>query len=88
MSAAKKEAPRFHVIVHGPEAVLWEGEAASITAENTKGVFDILPGHANFISIVSEKPILIRGGGEDRTFQFASSILSVKNGAVSIYSNV
>ena len=83
------EAPRLPVIVHGPEAVLWEGEAASVTAENANGMFSILPGHTNFITLLNDAPVVVRTiGAEDRTFQFSSSILSVKNGAVSIYSNV
>lgn len=40
-------------IVSGDETV-YEGDAISVSSRNDKGRFDILPYHANFISIVKE----------------------------------
>ena len=56
MSDTSKE---FTVTITSPDERLWEGQAHSITTENSKGPFDILPGHPNFITMI--KLVLIIG---------------------------
>src|ERR1051325_2061123 len=59
---------RLHVKVQTPEKVLWEGEADAVTSRNSAGVFDILPEHANFISMLEAVPIEIIIGKESKEF--------------------
>lgn len=44
----------LHVRVVSGDETVYEGKAVSVSSRNEKGRFDILPYHANFISIVKE----------------------------------
>ena len=86
MSDTSKE---FTVTITSPDERLWEGQAHSITTENSKGPFDILPGHANFITMIKGKPLTIRTGGKPyQIFNYKSFVLAVNSGKVSIYANI
>lgn len=43
-----------------PTQTIYEGEAVSISSVNSVGKFDILPYHANFITLVQKNPIFLR----------------------------
>ena len=45
---------RLNVIARAPFNVYYEGDADSVTATNRVGEFDILPGHADFFSVLQE----------------------------------
>ena len=49
---AKEPAPSLKVIARAPFHVYYEGPALSLTAKNRVGEFDILPGHADFFSML------------------------------------
>ena len=78
----------FDVIVNSPSKLIWEGKATSVSSENSKGKFDILPEHANFITMIEDKPITIRTGTTDRTLRYDNAVLSVKSGSVTIYAGI
>jgi len=46
----------LQVKISTPTEVLWEGEAASVSSVNSQGTFDILPKHANFVTLVKGDP--------------------------------
>lgn len=48
------------VKVLSPNQILFQGLALSISSKNSFGNFDILPYHANFITLVQNQPITIR----------------------------
>lgn len=87
---SKKEKEEFlSVRISNPAAVLWIGEADSISSYNTQGDFDILPHHANFITIVQNRPIIIQvRGGEKREFNFESAIIYTHRDSVEIFANI
>jgi len=62
-------APQLEVVVNSPDKLIWEGKAYSISSENSAGVFDILPEHANFVTMIENKPITIRTGLKEEVFQ-------------------
>lgn len=68
--------------------LIWEGEAESITAENTTGIFDILPRHANFITILKQAPIKIQTKKEEKEFVFPRALLYANNNTIKIYAGV
>lgn len=85
---SKKES--FPVEVANPDELIWEGEAQSVSAENSAGKFDVLPQHANFVTIINpESPITVRTAEEDpHVFSYKDAVLSVKAGKVAIYVNI
>ena len=81
-------APQLDVIVNSPDHLIWEGKAYSVSAENSTGVFDILPGHANFVTMVEGKPIIVRTGLKEEVFQYSNVLLSVKDNLLTIYAEI
>lgn len=77
------------VRVSNPDSVLWLGEANSVSSHNSQGDFDILPRHANFITIIQNKPIIVRvRGGGKKEFRFDSAIIYTHSDSVQIFANI
>ena len=76
------------VSISSVEDRLWEGDAQSVSSENQSGAFDILPGHANFITMIEGKPIIIRTGSEEKTFNYHNAVLYVYEGEVRIFAGL
>ena len=76
------------VRLSSPEKVIWEGQAKSVSSVNSEGPFDILPLHANFITIVDNKPIQIQTVDKLLEYSFSHSLIYAKNNSVLIYSNI
>lgn len=49
----------IYVRAKSPAQTFYEGEAFAVSSSNTEGNFDILSGHANFITIILGNPIRI-----------------------------
>ena len=73
------------VEIDSPEKQIWQGTALSVTSENSAGLFDILPMHANFITIIEKKPIKIKTAGKIEEFNFDNAIIYVSKNKVLIY---
>ena len=76
------------VRIQTPDSLVWEGSALAITATNSAGTFDILPQHANMITIIEKQPIEIVTSTGNRKFVFEKAVLAVKDNSVSIYANI
>src|SRR5258708_4848919 len=74
--------------IQTPGGVVWEGGADSVSSENSAGPFDILPDHAQIITLIERKPILVTIGKESRTFAFEKAIISVNDNNVSIFADI
>ena len=73
------------LFVRNRDEVVFEGEVKSITSGNKKGKFDILPKHANFISLVNETLIARRLGGGEETITVDQGVLRVKENRIEVY---
>jgi F0F1-type ATP synthase epsilon subunit len=67
-----------------PETI-FDGTAYSMSSVNNVGKFDVLPRHANFISIVQEKLIIRNRDGSAREIQIKQGILKASKDEVSVY---
>ena len=68
--------------------LLWEGEATSVTSTNLDGPFDVLPLHANFVTLIKDQPILVHEeGGKESTYNFKQSVMYVQDNVVKIYAD-
>ncbi len=79
---------RLSVVINSPNEVIWSGSATSVSSKNSAGTFDILPGHANFITMVQSEPITVRFNEKERVFKYENAVLSVYEGTVVIYADV
>ncbi len=76
------------VRIISPKEDLYAGEATSVSSVNSVGAFDILPGHAKFVTMVAKQPLVLRfADGEKKEFNFDMAIIHVKEDQVNIYTN-
>lgn len=78
----------LNVVINSPEKLVWEGRANSVSSKNSTGQFDVLPGHANFVTMIENEPILIRVGEKEERFQYENAVLSVQGGNITIYAEI
>lgn len=79
----------LQVKIISPKENIFEGLALSISSKNSAGKFDILPEHANFITLIEKEPIIIRGKDQQpSTFNFDLAIIYVANNKVNIYTDI
>lgn len=79
---------KLTVIARGPFHVYYEGPAASVTATNKVGPFDILPKHADFFSILDPGDIVIETGSDPVTFLANNGIVTVRDDEVMLFVNI
>ena len=87
-SETQQETTSFTVRLQTPESLVWEGQALSLSSTNSAGRFDILPQHANMITIIEKQPIEIVTLNGNRKFLFDKAVLAVKDNTVFIYANI
>ncbi len=83
-----QEDKQLYVKIHSPFEVFFEGKAFSISAVNKLGPFDILPGHANFITILESEPIKLHTKQEERFISIDGGIMWVYGGNVKVFANL
>jgi len=84
----KHETPTFTVIARAPFHIYYEGPAEAVTAKNKVGPFDILPGHADFFSVLSPCDVVITTGNEPVAFPITNGILTVRGDEVMLFVNM
>lgn len=66
----------------------FEGTASSVTSTNQKGEFDILPQHANLITLIQDYIILNKSTDKTKKFIITKGILKVENNQVLVFLDV
>ena len=76
------------VIARAPFHVYFEGDATAVTATNPVGTFDILPGHADFFSVLSPCEVIVDNGSEPVKFNIRNGIVTVRDNNVMLFVNM
>lgn len=71
--------------VASPEGVLFEGATVAVSGQNHSGPFAILPGHANFVSIIHDKIVLHTSKSEAQEITIKNGVLACRNNKVDVY---
>ena len=82
---AQTENNSITVSINSSDKLIWEGKAISLSSINSSGPFDILPLHANFITIVENNPIKINTGLNIEEYTFPNAIIYASKNRVLIY---
>lgn len=88
MSKDDQKVEKLTVIARAPFELYYEGEALSVTATNRIGEFDILPGHADFFSVLSPGGVIIEVDGEPKKFDVNNGIVTVRDNEVMLFVNM
>ena len=75
----------INVTVKSREKTLFKGQVVSISSSNGKGVFDILPLHANFITLISQQVRLTMSDGSSRELAVSNAVLRASENSVEIF---
>ena len=75
------------VSVFTRQRALFQGEAYGLTSRNEKGVFDILPRHANFITLIKQFLTIYAKEGK-KEVPIDNGVLEVNNNRVWVYIGV
>ncbi len=84
----RPESQNLKVIARAPFTVYYEGEALAVTAKNRIGEFDILPGHADFFSMLVPGKVIIETGKESVYFEMHNGIITVRDDEVMLFVNM
>lgn len=68
-----------------PEAVFFTGEIASLSSQNSLGNFDILPDHANFITVIEKNLTLYFKNGSTKVLEFDIGVLRLFGVEIDVY---
>ena len=78
--------PALQVRILSPKQLILDTQALSVSSKNSQGPFDILPFHANFITVIENEPIIIgKQSKENVSFRFPIAIIFVSSNRVNIY---
>lgn len=86
---AKPKQETLMVSIISPKREYFRGPAMSVSSINSAGAFDILVNHGNFITLVKEKPIIIRLPDKTvRTFTYSLAVVYAKKNIVTIFTDI
>ncbi len=80
---------KLQVIARAPFKIYYEGAATVVSAANKVGPFDILPGHADFFSVMSPGEVIIEtGSAEPIKFDINNGIVTARDNEVMMFLNM
>ncbi len=82
------DSDHMHIKVYAPFKVYFDGIATSISAANDTGPFDILPGHHNFMTLISQGEVIVRTDKGEEKFKISHGIMHVKADDVVVFLDV
>jgi F0F1-type ATP synthase epsilon subunit len=79
---------QLQVIARAPFHIYYEGPARVVSAVNKVGKFDILPGHADFFSVMNAGEVVIETDSQSVNFAISGGIIGVRNDQVMLFVNM
>ena len=79
---------RLNVIARAPFHKYYEGPAKAVSASNQVGEFDILPGHADFFSVMTAGEVIVDTDKGPVNFAISSGIMTVRDDQVMLFVNM
>lgn len=84
-----KSSKKLSVIARAPFTVYYEGEANAVSAVNRVGPFDVLPGHADFFSVLEPGQVVIDTGDKEPVmFDIHAGIITARSNEVHLFVNM
>lgn len=79
---------QLRVTARAPFKVYYEGLAKVVSAANQVGPFDILPGHADFFSVLTPCEVIIETQSNSMNFPISNGIITVRGEEVMLFVNM
>jgi F0F1-type ATP synthase epsilon subunit len=81
-------AQELTVVARSPFRIYYEGPARMVSAANRVGKFDILPGHADFFSVMTPGEVIIETETESISFKISNGITTVQGNEAVLFVNM
>jgi len=81
----QKNDKSIYVEIKNKEGAIFEGEVKALTSINERGIFDILPLHENFISVIKDHLTIHKTNGEKQDIKITQGVVRVVENKVSVY---
>ena len=78
----------LELLIQDRKQTFFDGKVLSLTSTNDAGEFDVLPQHANFITMIKEFVKIYETEEKTKTFDIKEGVMRVQNGKVEIYLTV
>ena len=78
----------LQVVVRSRQGLVFDGQAIAISSENKKGPFDVLERHANFVTTIQKRLVIIKPGGGKMVMQVGSGMMHVYKDQVLVFLGV
>lgn len=75
----------LRVMVRNREKVIYDGTAWAVSSLNEKGVFDILPEHINFITMIKETLTIHKPDRTTQDYKIRTGLMRVRSNTIEIY---
>ena len=82
---AKKNIEKLDVLVRDRGGILYEGKVDSLSSYNDSGPFDVLPLHANFISLIKKSVSLRLRGKIVEELPIETGVIAVRENEIQVY---
>ena len=76
---------RLEVKIFSPFAQYYTGPAVAVSAMNAAGPFDILPFHANFLTLLSAGQVRVNTGYREYNFKIDRGLAKVSGNRVTVF---
>lgn len=84
----KQQTATLKVVARAPFHIYYDGPARSVSATNQVGQFDVLPGHADFFSIMTAGQVVIETEDSNVSFPIANGIITVRDDEALLFVNI
>ena len=84
----QEEDYELSVTARAPFHIYYDGKAQVVSATNKVGKFDILPGHADFFSIITPGDITVETASDKIVFNANNGIVTARDNQVMIFVNM
>ena len=75
----------INLTIRNKQGVLFKDKVKSVSSYNEKGLFDILPKHENFISLIKEKIVVHKNDNQKEEIKIDNGVMKVYENNVNIY---
>ena len=73
------------LVIKNKEGTLFEGLARALTSYNERGIFDVLPLHENFISVIRDFIRIYKTDGTNQDMKITTGVVKVFQNKVNVY---
>lgn len=78
----------LNVLIRNRDRIIYQGIAKRVSSKNEVGKFDVLPSHANFLTLINSPVTVIEPNGNKLEFPVSRGVFRVEDNNVHIFSGM